>query len=166
MLTDEDIEFFYPHLAQIGFGSHQVQQIVDRLAQIGKSPERVFEGMEHADFELAQGPLVGAGGQPVDKPLGYVFGSLAKTGYYRRPQNFVSAEEQAEIDAAEEAKRLREVRKRREEAEFEAWRAGLTPEEVENALRGKPGRPGQGEEAWLKNIWRTQVKPRGQQGER
>jgi len=150
--TDEDVIFFYPHLAKIGFGSVQLRQIVEKLEKTNKSVDKVFEGMEHVNFELSRGHIIAAGGLPVDQPLGYVFRALATTGYYRRPEGYISGAEQAERDAMEEFKRLADVRKEREEAEFEAWLIQLTPEERTWFLKGQMGP----ERQWLKQKWREQ----------
>ncbi len=148
--SDEDVAFFYPNLAKIGFGNAQIRQILEKLAMVDKPYDKLCEAMEHADFELEKGQLVAAGGKPVDQPLGYVFRALATTGYYRRPDGYVSATEQAERDAAEEFQRLSEARKQREEAEFDAWLAQLAPEERAALLEGKMGP----ERQWLKQKWR------------
>lgn len=68
-------------------------------------------------------------GEPVSHPLNWVFSSLARTGYYRRPQGYVSPQEQAERDAAAEEERLKNAREERKNSAFEAWRSGLSPEE-------------------------------------
>lgn len=72
-------------------------------------------------------------GEPVANPLNWVFSSLARTGYYRRPQGYISLQEQAEIDAAKEYERLKKAREIHKKSAFEAWRSGLSPEE-KNAI--------------------------------
>jgi hypothetical protein len=106
------------------------------------------EALDHADFELQerQGELLDGQKRVVGKPAGYVFNALCRAGYYRRPEGFVSAAEQAERDAAEEAKRVCAARKEREEAEaaavkaredaeFAAWQAGLSTAERDEIVR-------------------------------
>lgn len=155
-LSDEDIAFHYPHVAHTGFGREQMGQVVARLDQLGKGPERVATALEHADFELGQGPLRDKDGQPVANPCGYLFNSLARTGYYRRPPGFVSGEEQAALDAEEEAKARRAARERTARADFEAWRAGLGQAELARALSGCKGP----EEQWLRHYYETKARTR------
>lgn len=76
-------------------------------------------------------------GKAVADPCSWVFQSLARQGYYRRPNGYVSPEEQAETDAAAAAKALLQAQKARKDVEFEAWRAGLPPEELAAILAGK-----------------------------
>lgn len=151
-LTDEDIAFFWPSLARVDFRRGQIAQIVERLESLGGSLADVRKSLDHADFELGAGPLLDARGAPVADPRAYVFHAIAKTGYYRRPPGYVSAQEQAELDAAEEARRLAKARAEREEAEFQTWKMSLDPRALLALLEGRRGP----EEVWLRTKWREQ----------
>ena len=128
-LSEKDIAFHWPNLAKIGFGTCQVRQILARLFQVGMGAENLAQGLTHAEWELEQGAMRDKNGEPVSHPLNWVFSSLARTGYYRRPQGYVSPQEQAEKDAAAEGERLKNARAERKNSAFEAWRSGLSPEE-------------------------------------
>lgn len=128
-LSEEDIAFHWPNLAKIGFGTCQVRQILARLFQVGMGAENLAQGLTHAEWELEQGAMRDKNGEPVSHPLNWVFSSLARTGYYRRPQGYISPQEQAERDAAAEEERLKNAREERKNSAFEAWRSGLSPEE-------------------------------------
>lgn len=128
-LTEEDIRFHWPNLAKAGFGTCQIRQIVARLFQVGIGAENLAQGLTHAEWELEHGTMRDKTGTPVAHPLNWVFSSLARTGYYRRPQGYISPREQAEIDAANEDDRLRQAREARKKSAFEAWCADLSPEE-------------------------------------
>ncbi len=156
-LTDEDLAFYYPSVARAGFGREQLGQVLTHLDRQGKSPERLFTALEHADFELAQGPLTDKDGQTVANPCGYLFNSLARTGYYRRPAGYVSAEEQASLDAEAEALAVKEVQERAGRAEFESWLAGLDQDGLALALEGCRGP----REQWLRHYYETQVRRKG-----
>lgn len=149
-LTDEDITFFWPNLARVDFRKAQIVQIVEKLETLGTPVDDVRKSLDHADYELGAGPLNDARGNPVADPRSYIFHAIAKTGYYRRPPGYVSAQEQAELDAAEEARRVAKARAEREDAEFHAWRTGLDPETVQTLLEGRRGP----EEVWLRAKWR------------
>ena len=39
----------WPTLARAGFGLEQIEQIHAALAQFGKSPDRIVQGLDHAE---------------------------------------------------------------------------------------------------------------------
>ncbi len=128
-LTEEDVSFHWPNLAKAGFGTCQIRQILTRLFQVGIGAENLAQGLTYAEWELEHRTMRDKNGEPVTHPLNWVFSSLARTGYYRRPQGYVSPQEQVEIDAAEENERVKKARDARKKSAFEAWCAGLSPEE-------------------------------------
>lgn len=132
-LSEEDVAFHWPNLAKAGFGTCQIRQILARLFQVGMGAENLAQGLTYAEWELEHGTMRDKNGEPVSHPLNWVFSSLARTGYYRRPQGYISPLEQAEIDAAEEEERLKKARDVRKKSAFEAWCAGLSPQE-KNAI--------------------------------
>ncbi len=151
----ETLQTSWPSLARAGFGLHQLEQIHSALAQLGKPADRIVQGLDHAEWELAEGKMLDKTGQPVADPCAWVFRSLASQGYYRRPAGYVSAEEQAELDAVNEAQALAQSREKTRLARFRAWEQGLSPQAREKALEGRRGP----EETWLKNVWITLGEP-------
>jgi len=151
----ETVQLTWPNLARAGFGPEQYEQILDNLTAVGKATDRVTQGLDHIEFELANGQLVDKAGQPVADPCSWAFRALAQNGYYRRPKGYVSPEEQAERDAAAEAQALVQSREQARQARFQAWVKGLSAADRESALEGKQGT----EEAWLKNVWRQRGEP-------
>jgi len=145
------LETTWPALAQTGFGLEQLARIVDNLAALGKPVDRLLQGLDHIEFALTHGRLVDKDGQPVADPCSWAFRALAQNGYYRRPNGFVSLEEQALRDAEAEARSLAAARQRAETARFEAWKAGLSPEELEKYLYGHPDGP---TDVWLRRVWK------------
>ena len=150
-LSPERIATTWPNLARAGFSREQLNQIAQALSELGKSTDKVLQSLDHAEWELEQGKMIDKDGQPVADPCSWVFRSLARTGYYRRPKGYVSPEEQAAKDAEEEAKVVTVARQSAEKAQFEAWRDGLSPDELSDAMRGHPGGP---KDAWLKSVWK------------
>ena len=128
-------------------------QIGQALTELGKSADKIIQSLDHAEWELERGQMLDKNGQPVADPCSWVFRSLARTGYYRRPKGYVSPEEQAAKDAEAEAKAVTVARHAAEQAQFEAWRDGLAPSELADAMRGHPGGP---RDAWLKSVWKKQ----------
>ncbi|MFA6605353.1 MAG: hypothetical protein WCS88_05220 [Patescibacteria group bacterium] len=158
-LTDEQIASNWPALAAKGPLAIDLRCILKNLSALGTSAASLVEGLNHGDYELhalrkGHPPLRDKYGVIVDDPYAYVKCSLFSTGYYRRPQGYVSSAEQAEKDAEEEARRVEEARKKREEAEFQVWLGGLAPEDRDSIVNnGSPGRP----DYKLKAAWREQT---------
>jgi hypothetical protein len=94
-------------LSRAGFGLEQLEQIYAAMVERGKYSERIIQGLDYAEWKRTEGKmLVDKTGQPVADPCAWVFRSLAGQGSYRRPSGFLSAEEQAEIDAKIRAEKM------------------------------------------------------------
>lgn len=153
-LTEDDITFYWPNLFQKGFGPYQIRQIVDRLKKVAKPTDKIIRSLDYAEFELENGLMQDKDGNSINDPVSYVFNSLAKTGYYRRPKGYISPEEQAEEDAKLEAERIRKAKQERENAEFLAWKESLSEQEYQEIIKDKKGP----EDAWVKHYWRKNIK--------
>lgn len=150
-ISSERIALTWPNLRRAGFDREQLDQIALALTELGKPSDKVYASLDHAEWELEHGQMVDKEGQPVSDPCAWVFRSLARTGYYRRPKGYVSAEEQAARDVEAEAKAVVAARQAAETAQFEAWKSGLSETEKSEAMRGHPGGP---KDAWLKRVWK------------
>lgn len=159
-LTEPDIEFYWPKLAGNGFGTHQIRQIIERLEQKNLSLSNVLSGLEYAEWALEHGQMKDKDGQVVLHPTNWVFQILAKQGYYPRPVGYVSPQEQAELDAAEEAKRRTAAYEAHQTAEADAWMARLTPDERSAILGGQNGSIRIPDNVALRNHFRKEVWPR------
>ena len=133
-LAEDDIAFHWPELARVGFGTIQIRQILQRLAQVNIGPEQISQGLIYAEWELAAGKMHDKSGKPVSSPLDWVFKSLATHGYYRKPKEYVSPQEQAIRDETEERNQLAAARKALFEAEYAAWESGLSEAERQSIL--------------------------------
>ncbi len=158
-LSDETFAQHWPDVFAVGFGTDEIRRVVESRRAVGKSNSRLVEGLDHADFELRElrenhGVRLDHKGQPVRNLAKYIFNALCPNGYYSRPKGYVSPAEQAEKDAAEEARRIMEAHKKREEAEFQAWLGDLKPEERNAILRKAPPGPA---DMTLKIAWRKHV---------
>jgi len=150
-ISQEDMALQWPNLSRCGFGPSQLAQIKGSLSRVGKPTDRIVQGLDHLEYELANDQLVDKSGQPVADPCSWAFRALAQNGYYRRPKGYVSPEEQAAKDAEVEARSLIAARQKAEQAQFEAWKLGLTEDELKEAMTGHPGGP---KDAWLKSVWK------------
>jgi hypothetical protein len=63
-LTEDDIAFHWPELARQGFGTHQIRQILHELSRKNIGPERVIQGLTHAEWGLASGRMRGRSSHP------------------------------------------------------------------------------------------------------
>ncbi len=136
-LTEDDIAFHWPMLSGQGFGTIQIRQILNRLAQVNIGPEKVMQGLTHAEWELETHCMCDKSGNVVSKPANWVFKILAHQGYYPRPEGYRSPQEQAELDSAKEAERLKAAHEARKEARMKAWMVSLTPEERRAILESR-----------------------------
>jgi hypothetical protein len=156
--------FHWPRLAKAGFGTCQIRQIIDWLGQVNIGLENVRQGLTHAEWELEAGNMRDKSGQQVSKPVDWVFAILAKQGYYRKPEGYVSPSEQAELDAAEEAKKIASAHEEHLRAECDAWVIRLSPEErlaIQGGQSGPARIPG---DVALRNHFRAVVWPKIQNG--
>lgn len=164
-LTDNDLEFYWPNLFRHGFTTHQIRQIVERLKKIDKSADLVLRSLDYAEWELEQGSMLDKDGNAVENPCSFVFNSLAKTGYYRRPKGYVSPEEQAEEDRKAQAEALKkkieereriekEAREAKEREECKAWWESLGEEERRELEAQRKGPF----EVWRLHYWKNHVK--------
>jgi hypothetical protein len=158
-LTEDDIAFHWPHLAKAGFGTCQIRQIAERLAQVNISVEKVMQGLTYAEWELETGNMRDKEGKAIELPVNWVFAILAKQGYYPRPQGYVSPQEQAELDAAEEAKRITIARKARVEADCGAWIAGLSQEQRRTILAEQQSQFSIPEHIVFSRYYREKIRP-------
>ncbi|MFU2207854.1 hypothetical protein [Solidesulfovibrio sp. C21] len=154
-ISSERIAMTWPNLHRAGFDREQFEQIIASLAELGKPVDKVVGSLDHAEWELTQGTMRDKEGQPVLDPCSWIFRSLARTGYYRRPKGYVSPEEQAARDAEEEARAVAAAWRKAEQTQFETWRDALSPEQLAEAMHGYPGGP---RDAWLKAAWRKSRK--------
>lgn len=154
-ISSERIAMTWPNLHRAGFDREQFEQVLASLAELGKPVDKVVGSLDHAEWELTQGTMRDKEGQPVLDPCAWVFRSLARTGYYRRPKGYVSPEEQAARDAEEEARAVAAAWRKAEQTQFETWREALSPEQLAETMHGYPGGP---RDAWLKAAWRKSRK--------
>lgn len=149
-ISPETLQTAWPNLARKGFGLEQISQIEKTLTEQGKVLTRVVQGLDHAEWELENEKMVDKSDQPVADPCSWVFRSLARDGYYRRPKGYISPQEQAEKDLEAEAKAVLAARQAAEIKQFEVWKLELSEKDLEEAMKGHPGGP---KDAWLRKIW-------------
>lgn len=158
-LSENDYALHWPRLAQAGVGVSLIEQVVDELRKIGKSTEKILEGLSYAEWELEHGVLLDKNGVQVGDPAGWMYRALSTNGSYRRPRGYVSPEEQALLDATEEANRRKAALEQLAAREFEIWRDSLSTEALESFLPNrKPSEPSI-RDALLRTAFRERVWP-------
>ncbi len=105
-LSEEDIKNTFPNLASIAFGTNQIRQIIEILAKKQISHENVLQGMIYAEWELLHKKMKGKQGEAISNPLGYVFKILSHQGSYPKPIEYLSPEEETEINQKQEEARI------------------------------------------------------------
>ena len=134
-VTDDEIKSKYPAVAAIGFGADQLQQIVDKRDPRGKSLHMVLTSLEFANYGIENGGFIDSDGDHVEKPLGYIFKALVRSGKINKPEGFKTAEEQAADEAEERLRIFKEAKKREMDALYEIWLLELSDEEREAILQ-------------------------------
>ena len=128
-LSENDIAFHWPELAKTGFGTDQIRQILRRNREVAIPSQRVFQSLNHAEWARAHGTLSDSSGNPVRSPNAWVFTILARQGYFPRPDGYLSPEEQAKRDEAEEERKANTQQSILLQKRFEHWCENLTQEE-------------------------------------
>ncbi len=161
-LTEEDIKFHWPKLAGFGFGTDQIRQIIQRLEQKGHDTplSNILPGLNHAEWELERRLMKDAEGKTIGLPANWVFSILAKQGYYPRPSGYVSPQEQAELDAVEERKRVIAAKEERYQAECAVWIAELSEDERGAIVGDDSDKCHMPDDVALRNYFRTEVWPK------
>ncbi|NMC50075.1 MAG: hypothetical protein GYA47_11735 [Desulfovibrio sp.] len=158
--TDDLLATMWPKVFEAGFRLEHLRRVLAARVKIGKTLDRdmLAVSLDRADWELERfGRLTElANGEKVKNPQAYLFTALARWGALRPHPDYVSREEVEAEAAAREIERRRKAAKLVEEALFASWREALDPAELEDLLRGCPGGP---KDVWLKNHWRTHVRP-------
>ncbi len=132
--TDEDIALQWENLGKYGFGKSQIEQIIKNLEAQGSSLENVIQGLHHAEWDLEHKQMLDRNGELVKSPVNWVYRILAKQGYYPRPKNYVSPEEQVELDSKKSREALEKVQKENEEKEYSAWLSTLSDDDKERII--------------------------------
>ncbi len=161
-LTEADMAFHWPKLTASGFGTHQIRQIIQRLEQKGSGLSLVLQGLDHAEWALEHKLMLDREGREIEQPVNWVFTILARQGYYPRPTGFVSAQEQAELDAATEKKQLAAAQEERLRAECAVWIDALSADE-RNAILGTRSAFPLPPETILRNHFRAEIWPKQRQ---
>lgn len=114
-----------PRLMEVGFTAKHLRRIKELLAVQNIDPGSLTDALRYAEYELEHDLMVDSKGQPVSRPVDWVFRCLSKDGTYRIPTGYISP--------AELRRREREEAVRREREALEAERR-LLEEEAALAL--------------------------------
>ena len=153
---DALIALMWPKVHEAGLRLEQLTQAAAARAKLGKGldPELVRVSLDRAQWELEEKGCLAdlASGKEVRSAPAYIYTALARWGTLRAHPDYVSREEVEAKAAAEEARHRKEAAELLEDQRFHEFMAGLSPEALEEAMRGHRGGP---REAWLKFVWRS-----------
>lgn len=136
-LSEDDIKFHWANLSRQGFGTNQIRQLITRLKQVNISLENVMQGLTHAEWDLEHEQMKDKHGNMITSPTNWVFKILAKQGYYPRPSNYISSQEQAERDAKIEVDTIKKVKKEFEDSKYQRWINSLSEEKKLEIMEAK-----------------------------
>ena len=154
-VTDEAIATQYPFLADSGFGSDQLRQIVEHREGLGRSLARVLPSLEYAEYLLKRGMLRDGTGLKVNKPNGYLFMKLRDNGALDKPEGFKTVEEKDAEEAEERLRVAKEAKQREMDALYKLWLLEVSAAEKEEILNEKQYGPDNAflKTHWIKNIY-------------
>jgi hypothetical protein len=165
-IGDETIAIAWPYLAAAGWRQHQLDQLQKIFTVKGIDFTVAQQAMNYAEWQLLNGGINDREGKPVNDPVAWLFKALSTFGYYKRPQGYISPEEQLAKDRAEEAKRIELLEKKAEQAEKKfdrakalAWFDALSPEAQDEILSAQPGGNPVRNEPWIVRAWNNKGKP-------
>jgi len=162
---DALLGIMWPKVRETGFGIEQIVQAAQARAKLGKEldRDRVNLSLDRAEWELEhRGGLTELStNERVRNPASYLFLALARWGGLRAHPEYVSREEDEAKNAAEELRRRQEAAQLVETVRYEAFWAGLEPDERQRILAQFPGG---NRDAWMKAYWRQNVRDAGQDG--
>lgn len=135
--STDDFHILWPGLHREGFGPDQISQIVKHRLSFDETILDIENSLYAAEYELERESFPKAR----KGVCNYLFATLKNKGCWRRPQGFLTPNEQALANAEKERETLRKLKdlehKKEKRAEqdkqdekFEAWLAGLSDEEI------------------------------------
>ena len=71
-----------PRLMEVGFTAKHLRRIKELLAVQNIDPGSLTDALRYAEYELEHGQMVDSKGQPVSRPVDWVFRCLSKDGTY------------------------------------------------------------------------------------
>lgn len=164
-VTQDTLQIHFPRLSLEGFMADSLRQVISENQKGGRSCANIWEGLEHAEWQLENGGIHDKEGKPVSSVAGYVFKALAKNGFYARPVGYVSRQEQYMQERAAWLKQAEETREQLLNQEFKHWRERLTLQDEQELLGPGLQIEGRGKEGKLKmifqeTVWRNEIAPR------
>ena len=146
-VTDEDIAAQYPFLADAGFGSSQLNQIVEHREKLNLPLAGLLASLEYAEYMIKTKHLKKYG-KIVSNYNAYFFTALKDGGAILRPDGYKTVTERA----LEEA---RADKKREMDAQYHLWQEGLSADEKREILKTKKIAIPDG--SFLKEHWRKHI---------
>lgn len=157
-ITEDDFRAQWPNLSSHGFGCSQLRQIYDIRHKVGNPVDKAIQGLNYAEFELANDEMKDAKGNKVVSPNDWVFTSLRDHGTYRRPKGYISITEQNAIDDLEESKRIEKLQQEKFDVDYSCWRQNLSDERYDEILGTRVNRGTQEmHECLIRDYYRKNV---------
>jgi|GEM_PF-3093321 len=126
--SQKDIDRLWPETAKRGFLAVHYRELIQDFKAKDFDASNIKQALNYIEFQLLNNALVDRFGNPVGGVPGWLMTALRSNGYYSRPKNYVSPEEQAELDLLKEEKRIAEIRKEAKELLMNNWWDSLPPD--------------------------------------
>ncbi len=156
--TDDLLALLWPKTFAAGFRMEHLRRVADMRRTLGRPLERdmVRTSLDRGEWELEKfGHLNDLStNEKVRNVQAYLFTALARWGILRPHPDYVSREEELLNQAAKEHEQRRQAARQLEDSRFQAWRDGLSPAQLDEAMRGCPGGP---KDIWLKTYWKKNL---------
>lgn len=120
-LTQKDTDRLWPKTSARGFHVAHYRELIQDFESKGFEPSNIKQALNYIEFQLSQNALVDQHGNPVGDVPAWLLKSLRSNGYYSRPRNYVSPEEQVHRDLFEEQERIKETRLKVQELRASNW---------------------------------------------
>jgi len=134
-LSQEEIDSLWPRTAARGFLAVHFRELIQIFEAKGYELQNIKRALNYVEFQLAQNTLIDQRGYPVKGVPGYLMKALRENGYYSRPKNYISPEEQAELDLLAEERRITAIRSEAQKLRKVNWWQDLPPDHPAKADR-------------------------------
>ncbi|MGE4192455.1 MAG: hypothetical protein AB7E51_03630 [Pseudodesulfovibrio sp.] len=127
-LSQEEIDRLWPNISKRGFLSAHYRELVQDFELKGFDVFNIKQALNYVEFQLSSNALVDRSGNPVAGVPAYLLKALRTNGYYSRPRNYVSPDEQSERDRLKEEERIKSLREETVKLKSFNWWAELLPD--------------------------------------
>ena len=155
--SQDEIDRLWPNTSKRGFLQTHYRELVQGFEIKGFDDSNIKQALNFVEFQLSQNALVDQFGTPVRSVPAYLRTALLGNGYYSRPRDYVSPEEQAALDRLKEEERIRGIREKAVKLKAANWWAELPPNHPAKHDRKLGG----DSDTWILHLYQKYVEREG-----